>query len=209
MTNLKAIAVSILFATFSSNLNANLLVNAGFEAGLNNWMSSGGADIRTSDPTAYEGLNYVYGRSTSLFTIWQDVDLLGNGYSTSDIDSGMLTLQFGGWQSGWDTQKDNGQITIKLFDSAMSEIGSTNLDSFFSNKVWEEQSGTTELVSGARYVRYQFVGVRESGSNNDAYLDAAYLNVAAVPIPSAVWLFGSALVSFAGLRKRTGKTKFL
>lgn len=38
------------------------------------------------------------------------------------------------------------------------------------------------------------------GSNNDAYLDAAYLNVTSVPVPAAVWLFGSGLIGLIGLR---------
>ena len=45
---------------------ANLLVNPGFEAGLAGWTTSGNAAIRTADPPAFEGTNYVFGANTPL-----------------------------------------------------------------------------------------------------------------------------------------------
>ncbi|WP_157726501.1 carbohydrate binding domain-containing protein [Imhoffiella purpurea] len=97
MANLKSIAISVTFAIASFDANANLLVNSGFEDDLNNWSILGTARIRASDPAPYEGTSYLYGRG-SQFTVWQDVDLLDNGYSVSDLDAGMLTLQYGGWR---------------------------------------------------------------------------------------------------------------
>jgi len=206
MINLKSIAISVAFATVSFSANANLLVNAGFEDNLNHWSAIGTAKIRTSDPAPYEGSRYLYGRGQE-FTVWQDVDLLGNGYSVSDLDAGTLTLQFGGWQSGWG-DGDIGQIAIMQLASDMSVISSANLNSFTSNKIWEEQVGETGLIAGTRYLRFEFHGDRHAGVNNDAYLDAAYLSVAAVPIPSAVLLFGSALVGFAGLGRKKRSSEF-
>jgi hypothetical protein len=63
-------------------------------------------------------------------------------------------------------------------DSAGNEIGRQSLDPFYSSSTWKEQSGEATIPSGARSIIYEFVGVREGGgSNNDAYLDSAYLEV--------------------------------
>lgn len=63
----------------SSGASANLLANSGFEAGLQDWQSSGGAAIRTANPLAFEGDNYVFGANTASFKVWQDVNLLSQG----------------------------------------------------------------------------------------------------------------------------------
>ncbi|WP_431064650.1 hypothetical protein [Methylotuvimicrobium sp.] len=200
----KSLKLTCLFflTLFSFSSNASLLSNPGFESGLTYWESSGGAAIRSNDdPSAYEGQNYLYGFDTPLFSVWQDVDLINKGFLPSEIDSGNFIVELGGWQSGWHSQQDSGQIHVRFFDTTMSQIGTTALPSFYSNNTWEEQSGLTNLLAGTRFIRYEFIGTRVgSGSNNDAYLDAAYLNVAAIPVPAAVWLFGSGLVGLIGIR---------
>lgn len=200
----------LFFALSSFNVQANLLLNSGFELGLTNWSNIGGASIRTSDPAAYEGTNYIFGENTALFSVWQEVNLTNGGLTTGQIDAGNLDVEFGGWQSGWDTQSDSGQISIYFFNDLNNEIGKTQLSSFFSNKTWEEQFGVTNLLSGTRSIRYEFVGTRDQGFNNDAYLDAAYLNIGSpqqspVPLPASIWLFGSSLLGFLGMRKTNQK----
>ena len=170
-----------------------MLTNPGFETGLDGWQSSGNAKIRVSNPLPHDGENYVYGENTPLFSVWQDISLSDKGILFSDIDTGNLNVKFGGWQSGWGTQHDNGKISVSLFDSNMSAIGGASLPNFFSNHTWIEQSGVTQILPGTRFIRYEFIGTRVEGSNNDAYLDTAYLNVAAVPIPAALWMFFSGL----------------
>jgi len=204
------------FAMFAFNAQANLISNPGFEIGnggdtvITDWQSSGNATIRTADPLAYSGANYIFGESTAAFSIWQDIDLLSSGFSASQINTGNLNIVFGGWQSGW-TDNDSGQIFIHLFDAEMAEIGETSLSSFTSDHLWLEQSGAMDLLAGTRYVRYEFIGTRVGeltntgvpNINNDAYLDAAYLYV--VPVPAAIWLFGSGLIGLIGLARRNAQ----
>ena len=205
----------LVFAMGAFDAQANLISNPGFEIGnggdtlISGWQSSGNAAIRNIDPSPYEGNNYIYGWKTPQFAIWQDIDLLGSGFSSSAIDTGNLDIVFGGWQSGW-SNNDEGQISIYLFDASMTGIGVTSLLAFTSDHLWIEQSGTTDLLSGTRYIRYQFTGTRigettnsvppKTNINNDAYLDAAYLQI--VPVPAAVWLFGSGLIGLIGLARR-------
>lgn len=205
------INILYLFIAFSSfNVQANLLLNSGFESGLTNWSSTGGAFIRTSDPVAYEGTNYIFGKNTPLYSVWQDVDLLSGGLTAAQIDAGDLDVEFGGWQSGFGPQTDSGQISVSFFNDTNDEIGKTQLLSFFSSMSWEEQFSVTNLLSGTRSIRYEFIGTRDQGSNNDAYLDAAFLNIESsqqspVPVPASIWLFGSGLLGFLGMRKTNQK----
>ena len=201
-------AAYLTFALCSFNVQANLISNPGFESGLTDWQSSGDATIRVQDPLAYEGTNYVFGQSsvtvplgTERFKVWQDIDLLGSGFTSTQIDTGNLDIVFGGWQSGWNAM-DYGQISVRLLDASMVEIfgGLTSLAAFTSDHSWVEQSGITDLLVDTRFVRYEFTGTINFGKNTDAYLDAAYLKV--VPVPAAVWLFGSGLIGLIALARR-------
>ena len=154
---------------------ANLLNNPGFEDKLSDWSSTGNAAIRTGDPAPHEGLNYVFGDTTERYTVWQDVRLSDHGYSDDRIDSGNLDAHYGGWQAGWNTQTDEGQISIRFLDEALAEIDRDELPFFHSNHTWVEQSAVAGIPAGTRWIRYHFEGVRHQGSNNDAYLDEAYV----------------------------------
>lgn len=172
---------------------ANLLVNPGFEAGLDGWSTSGNAAIRSANPPAFEGSNYVFGASTPLFTVSQVVDLLAGGVTADDIDAGALNLRFGGYQAGFGTQTDAGQITLRLRDAQGGELAAVSTPAFFSNETWVEQLGITFLRPGTRSVSFEFVGTRRVGSNNDAYLDAAFVEVAPVPLPASLPLLAGGI----------------
>lgn len=181
---------------------ANLLVNPGFEDGLDGWSTTGNAAIRTANPPAFEGTNYVFGASTPLFSVSQTVDLIAGGVAVNDIDDGRLQVRFGGYQAGFSTQTDAGQITLRLFDAGGGLLSTVSTPSFFSNNTWVEQLGVTPLLAGTRSVGFEFVGRRNAGSNNDAYLDAAFVEVAPVPLPAALPLFGLALAGLGLARRR-------
>lgn len=82
---------------FAFNAQANLISNPGFEDRLTDWQSFGNAVIRIADPLAYADANYIFGQSTAEFKVWQDIDLLSKGFSSSVIDTGNLDIVFGGW----------------------------------------------------------------------------------------------------------------
>ena len=164
----------------TASVPSNLLGNPGFEDDLTGWTTTGNAAIRTGGPPPHEGEKYLFGDSTPHFTAAQDVALVAAGISTAEIDAGSTQALFGGWQSGWSTQTDQGQISILFLDGTWAELASSALPFFYSNHTWVEQSGRADLPPGTRYIRYHFEGVRHAGSNNDAYLDAAYLSVSTV-----------------------------
>ena len=200
------IIACFLFLLFHLHATANVLLNPGFEAGLSNWITTGNAAIRMSNPPPYEGSNYIFGISTSHYTVWQDVLLAAHGISDTEIDSGMLEAEYGGWQAGWQTQKDQGQISIVFLDDTTNEFSRAQLPFFYSNHTWVEQYGVTNIPIGTRKIRYHFDGVRKEGSNNDAYLDAAFLIV--VPEPGSFILFCTGFLAVAAQlssRRRTNR----
>lgn len=199
---LLATLLLMLFGIVSTSQAANLLVNAGFEDGYNAWSTTGAPDLRHADPAPFEGNNYAFSIANAHYTLQQDVSLLAAGFLAATIDSGALVAHFGGWQSGYETQSDEGQIRLLQLDGALQQLGATSLPYFHSNSTWVEQVGSVGLLPGTRTLRFFFDGLRHAGSNNDAYLDATFLEVAPVPVPGALPLGLSALVSLALLGRR-------
>ena len=186
---------------------ANLLANPGFEQGLLGWEASAETALRSLNPLPFEGDFYVFGDSTALFAVAQQVDLLADGtVNQQDIDNGVLKLVFGGYQAGFSTQTDAGQISVRLFGTGGEQLNLVSLPAFFSNNTWVEQRGETFLLPGTRTVRFEFIGTRKQGSNNDAYLDAAFLEVAPapVPLPASLPLLLTALAGLTLRRARRG-----
>jgi hypothetical protein len=177
-------AIIVLSALLSKATAANnLLENFGFEDGLNSWISTGNAAIRTSDPFPYEGVNYLFGLNTALFSVSQDVNLRAKGLLPCIIDTEDLVAVYGGFQAGWHDQTDRGTISITFLNENLNSIGGDSLPSFFSNQTWVEQSGAASIPAGTRWIRYHFLGERRNGYNSDAFLDAAYINVVPEPLP--------------------------
>lgn len=188
---------------------SNLLLNAGFEDGLTSWTTSAvGPDpdaavgIRSASPDPIEGSAYIFGDDTPSFTAYQDVDLVAAGFSAATIDLGGLDALFGGYQAGYTNDGDYGVIRLEFLNEFGASLGIFSLDAYTSELSWAQQSGTVDVFSGTRTIRYSFTGTRLNGLNNDAYLDLASL-VIVVPEPSSVTLLGLGLSSMLLRRKRS------
>ncbi|MDG1358649.1 MAG: glycerophosphodiester phosphodiesterase family protein [Akkermansiaceae bacterium] len=187
---------------------SNLLLNSGFEDGLNSWTTSAvGPDpdaavaIRSESPDPLEGSAYIYGDDTPSFTAYQDVDLVAAGFSAATIDLGGLNALFGGYQAGYTNDADYGIISLEFLDGGGSSLGISSLDAYTSELSWAKQSSTVDVLSGTRTIRYSFTGTRLNGLNNDAYLDLASL-VIVVPEPSSVTLLGLGGLAFTLCRRK-------
>ncbi len=157
----------------------NLLKNPSFEQQLANWQVDGSVETRLADPEPYDGVAYIFGKNTPKFRLQQNVNLTENGLFDSSIDAGKWSVKFGGFQAGWKSQKDSGTISLVFFDSVGTEIGRESLEPFYSDRTWKEQSGLVKIPPGTRSISYEFIGLRQEGdgNNNDAYLDAAYMEI--------------------------------
>jgi hypothetical protein len=94
---------------------------------------------------------------------------------------------------------DNNLVT---WDLDLLALGALNASAQAQNGFW------IQLGFGSKYVSYDADGkeIPRSGTNTPEYL-SAQLNVSSVsqvPVPAAFWLFGTALIGFVGLSRRTG-----
>lgn len=159
-------------------LGVNLLVNPGFEDQLNYWITDNGA-IRNGDPSPHSGSNYLFGakNGASKSHTYQQIDLLAVGFDTHQLDNELLTVSYGGYQAGWHTQIDQGLISIEFLDGDMEIIEAGNLGWHWSNNTWILVEETVAIPIGTRHIIYTFDAQRYEGSNNDAYLDDAFVLV--------------------------------
>ncbi|MCP4350101.1 MAG: hypothetical protein GY795_31865 [Desulfobacterales bacterium] len=172
-------ALGTVFAADSSLRyeETNLLTNPGFESGLDGWEVGDAQAVRGVDPPPHSGDSYLLGSSEmDLSYTSQIINLIAKGFNAQQIDSGMYSVHYGGWQAGWQEQEDKGKIEIILTDGT-SELASEDMEWFHSNNTWELKEGIIKLVPGTRYITFGFHALRDSGKNNDAYLDDAFVFV--------------------------------
>ena len=184
--------------------SGNLLSNPGFEQGLTDWTTDPAAlaGVAPDGPAAYDGANYFYaGPNTASGYAQQQVNLLQGGYSPTQIDSGTLTISFGGYtRSLAASTPDQGSITVSFIGaSGTTVLGTMTVDSTNPTTQWTLTSGTAALPVGTRFILYQFNANRETASDDNAYLDDAFVSLSAVSGPqSAVPGIGANYLSNPG-----------
>jgi hypothetical protein len=165
----------------SLSYSNNLLQNAGFEyisdGKIQDWITDS-ATVRQSDPKPYRGKNYLIGSMGQKIThTYQVINLLQAGYTTIDLDSGSILIKYGGYQSGWKKQKDYGIIEVVCLDKNHKEIAYSRTKGFYSNHTWVRRHALMWLPKRTRYIKYTFIATRVEGTNNDAYLDDAFIYI--------------------------------
>jgi hypothetical protein len=164
----------------SSTVSENYLKNAGFEIltsdFVSDWISTDGAATFYQDPQAHSGSYYLMGSSykQEAYT-YQTININTTSFTTEDVDNGKLKITFGGYQSGWSTQTDNGNIIISFKNTNDTIISTVETGAFYSNKTWTKRENTAMVPSGTRSIVYTFKALRDEGTDNDAYLDDAFV----------------------------------
>jgi len=113
------------------------------------------------------------------------------------------TLSFGRDRLGGFTDRNPGQFTISISNdnSLFAQIFDSALFGF-SGTLGGGQTVQVEFSAvSAQYVKLQL-------SNSGAAIDEVEIkhSIAAVPAPAAIWLFGSGLLGFWGMRKKPNFT---
>ena len=197
-------AAAILALTASAASHASLLVpNGDFESGFDSWgFEFGGGGSYTVEATGGNTGGYLQMNQS---TGWGAVAI------STDNPVGGTLAEFG--LTGETTA--NIQWDQKLFSGAGAGMGvkieswnetseiSNSGDQFAANtgSGWETFSYNYTIAPGATRLKVVLLGV-----NNDSvmgYDNVTVLNgTAAVPVPAAAWLFGSALAGLVAVRRK-------
>ena len=156
----------------------NLLTNPDFSSGLTGWTATPSGGTQSANPAPWTGNDYFFAGPNAVVTLDQTVNLTASGLTDANIDTGAETLIFGGRdRSANETPADSGSISLTFYDSSGDVISTTTEDAQNLSTRWELVGGRVDIPVGARTARYRFTAVRNSGSTNDAYLDAAFVYV--------------------------------
>jgi autotransporter-associated beta strand protein len=171
----------------------NLLVNPSFESGTSSWTVNPGGTTQSGSPAAFDGSSYFYSGAVASGFAQQTINLLSDGYTAAQIDAGDLDVSFGGRiRSAAETTPDQGQLVLTFLDGSGNAIGSpTLLSASNTTDRWELVGARVHVPVGARSVTYRFQNLRESGSTDDSYLDAAFLFVLVNTVATDIGAYGA------------------
>jgi hypothetical protein len=164
---------------------------------------SGYSDASALQMNIWFDTNSVQAQSASLAFIFDDLDLIGDSDPVGFFES--ISLSYWKWNGtdfGTDPLAMSGTIikanesggpktfvsNLVTWDLGISDLMALNLSSQDNGGFW------IQLGFGSDYYR--------DGKNTAEFL-AAGLNISAVPVPAAFWLFGTALIGFIGMSRRT------
>jgi hypothetical protein len=156
----------------------NLLVNPSFESGLSGWTVNLGASTRTTNPAAFQGNAYFFAGTDPAGVAEQTIDLLAAGFDTQQLDSMDFVIAFGGRIRTYEqTPLDWGEVRLTFLDALGAEIGVTSVLAANTVDRWELAGDRVSIPVGTRSLRYRFFAGRESGAENNSYLDHAQVFV--------------------------------
>ncbi|PKP03387.1 MAG: hypothetical protein CVU11_08610 [Bacteroidetes bacterium HGW-Bacteroidetes-6] len=169
------------FVTGLSSSSGNLLQNPGAENDVNNWVVETGilesltsgecAGTSPHSGTYYFGIGGLCTES-AFARAHQDVDV--SSYANV-IDSGVCVASWGGWMSDY-AGNDIPAIQISFLDGNLQPIDSTGFTQTNSSS-WLNFTQSDGVPPQTRTIRFTMTGTRNSGTDNDSYIDDLFLNV--------------------------------
>jgi len=141
--------------------------------------------------------------SASLSFAFDDLDLIGDNDPAGFFES--VSLSYWSW-TGSAFSLSSGSAIKSAAIPAAAGVPSVVLPNLI---MWG--LGVTDLAAlnyssqekGGFWIQLGFGAKADWKGNNTAEYLASALNVSPVPLPSAVWLFGTALLGFIGISRRT------
>jgi len=211
ITKLAATMALSLFAASAQAVVVDIAVNGGFESGdFTGWAQypSNGTtqSITTVNPSAgiyASNLKINAGAGAVNNVLKQERLLDGTGLlSAGDIIN--YSFDYRG------SAADGGVLFLENFcetDNILCGQDLTRIDLLpISQDTWNSYSGSFTLGAGVTAYTLQFAAVCGAANTctTDYYIDNVVINadIAAVPVPAAVWLFGSGLVGLVGVARR-------
>lgn len=161
------------------------LTNPGAETGTTaGWTNEvGGLAVRQLNPTPYEGSYYFNGGSFAQTIARQRVDLVAAGLTTGQLDGGNIWAK-ARWAQASYTNQDPATLGLRLLNGSSTQISLTygNLgyipygDSGVTPN-WHVLALPVDIAANTRYLDAVYRADRNSGTNNDGYLDSISLTI--------------------------------
>ena len=186
--------------------NANIITNGDFESGDQDFLTDYTLGIGvtaqrynvTTDPSLHHGGATSYGDHTSgsgnmmAVNAATAADQLVWGQEVSLTEN--TDYEFSIWVSSW----ISGAPANLVFD-----IGGISLGSFvapLATAIWDQYSFSFNSGTTSGQVPLSIIDTTRAFGGDDFALDD--ISLTAVPVPPAVWLFGSGLLGLIGVSKR-------
>ncbi|WNJ17868.1 fibronectin type III domain-containing protein [Pontibacter sp. G13] len=182
------LSASLVGQLLGQTTTSNLLGNPGAESGLTDWtIEQGVVEALASNqcgtvPAQDGGFLFVVGGACShsaLGIAYQQVDV--STYAT-EIDAADVTVHFEGYLRDWNG-KDLPEIYLRYLDANAQEIGTSPTLSH-QNATWTLKNASELVPANTRSIRFYLKGTRNSGSDNDSYIDALSMTLTIVNSPS-------------------------
>ena len=216
MNNVLKYLVVATIVSFPSVVTANLLVNPSFEPDSSGWTVFGNAsheDRADQDPPTLAG--FGDGEFGIALQGWI-ADGSGGFYqdvSGTNIVEGSNYTFSGNFHQEPGFNPSTYKISLEWWDSSSNLLTETSNDlaGSFSTGLnhsdaseWHffSVSGTAPINTGIIRALVFFEGTTDIGGLQAARVDNMSLTVSPVPIPAAVWLFGTALIGLVGFNRR-------
>ena len=151
------------------------LTNPGAETGdTTGWTNeTGSLAVRTGSPDPYSGSYYFYGGANVETIASQEIDLITDGVSATDIDNEILYFNLSAYCASY-SESDQGQLIIRYKDNSKVEISTdeNTLSSVTPDQTWVKRGiNKSPIPANTRYIDVILRCVRIAGTNNDAYFD--------------------------------------
>jgi len=206
-TNLAAIMGVSLLSSVAQAVPVDVAENGGFETGdLTGWtifeIGGGAASVSTVNPSSglYSGQGTCIGGPC-------DVLFKNANKGIGVVQPGQeITISF----DYRGTQSVGGVIFAELF-SELDGGGVSKTELLFGGPLfgagdtWQTATITTTLgpdVSGGVTLQLKSSCGAEAACVSDAFFDNVSMTVNAIPVPAAVWLFGSGLIGLVGVARK-------
>ncbi len=169
---MKNITCLLLF-TFSLCATAqNLVTNGSAENApiTNDWtVVSGNWTQRSSNPAPQDGTAYFFAGANSYAEIYQDIDVSGN---SAVIDLGTQFYSFSCYLRSFNQAPADASKAIVTYRDNSGSVLHTYDTGFGTNQAqWDSYSDARLAPVGTRTVRITLISDRNSGTNNDGYID--------------------------------------
>ncbi|MFO0905559.1 MAG: right-handed parallel beta-helix repeat-containing protein [Pirellulales bacterium] len=161
------------FASF-----VNLLANPSFELGVAGWTTTSTVGAGAPSLPAYAGANHLAGGETAVAEAKQTIDLISAGFTPEQLDSGDLTVSFGGRLRSLDeAARDYGQVRLVFLDAGQQVISTIAPLAYSESQRWELTGERAAIPAGTRAVRFEFIATRRTGPSNDAWFDNGFVYI--------------------------------